>query len=166
MHHRIKEEISPYDQDDLDDEKLRVKAEELDEDEGGEYRPSDELTKAFASLQQEQPEEEGEEQNQPSSSNYVPSEDLLAALSSLPEGMVEINSSSSSSLVPPKIKAEPQDDDVLPLSRPRASLSESECENLTSSFCMCERREPDGSSFYYFYYTREYTRQIDDTYGR
>ncbi|EKM75966.1 hypothetical protein AGABI1DRAFT_131686 [Agaricus bisporus var. burnettii JB137-S8] len=124
MHHRIKEEILPYDQDDLDDDKLRVKAEELDEDEGGEYRPSDELTKAFASLQQEQPEEEGEEQNQPSSSNYVPSEDLLAALSSLPEGMVEINSSSSSSLVPPKIKAEPQDDDVLPLSRLRANLSE------------------------------------------
>jgi hypothetical protein len=75
------------------------------------YRPSEEWTQAFESLKQQH---ETKLEPTPSLSNdYIPSEDLLMALSSLPEGMVEMNhsSSSSSTIVQPRIKAEPRDDD-------------------------------------------------------
>jgi hypothetical protein len=126
-HHRIKEETPPSPSSSIypsasNDVKPRIKTEQnVDEA----YRPSEEWTKAFESLKQQH---EGGEQKQSLPTDYAPSEDLLMALSSLPEGMVEMTHSSSSSsiIVQPRIKAEPRDDDdILSPTSPPSYFSKS-----------------------------------------
>jgi hypothetical protein len=134
--------------------KPRIKAEERDENDYEGYQPSEDWTKAFASLRQH--EEEGEEEKPSLSSDYVPSEDLLNALSSLPESMVEFcPSSSSSAIVQPKIKAEPRDDNILSSSSsPPPYFSQSKSDEIHFSGSMIT---------IYLLIIREYAREIYDT---